>query len=1608
MSSRVLPNKMAFLRQTWTLCEKTLTIVAMRHWLGTLIRAFLAPIIFMFIIAYAKNFFVPPSEFGVGDPVPLRSLSDAVSRSAGGRETFVFVDNGFTGGPISDVIERVSEPLRAGGLDVRTIETNEELLTLCRSSIRGVTTCFGAVEFNSSPSEGDLPIWNYTLRADGAFGQRIYVNSDTNDAQIYALPIQHAIDNAIAAQNGSAGSLPDDIQQYPYTDTTPAERRRDINHAYMGALINILAVAYFIGIVGICYQLTGEMAKERELGMSQLIEAMMPNRKRWTPQAARLLALHISFDILYFPSWVIMGAIVAGLNYSFTNAGVPIGYFIMAGLALSSWSIMFASLFRKAQLSGITVVITSIVLAIIVQVQTPESTAAITVLSLLFPPMNFTLMIMYLAYWQQASLAVDLTRGPPESPWSTPGYLFFIFCAIQIIVFPVIGALLERTLYGTASKARQLQYGDKHAAETLKLTGLSKHYLPSWFQRKIVPLFRKKAKQTVVAVDAIDVKVLRGQVMVLLGANGSGKTTTLDMLAGLQAPTSGTIEMDATGGIGLCPQKNVLWDELTVYEHVRIFNRLKATNLDDKETMRQLVRDCDMEQKMTAYARTLSGGQKRKCQLAMMLTGGSTLCMLDEVSSGLDPLSRRKIWDILLAERGKRSMVLTTHFLDEADLLSDDITILSKGKLVAHGSAVALKHELGGGYRVRVYHENSRPLDEKLEATTQKTVYHDQTVYQLADSARAAKFIAELERSGVHDYQVNGPTIEDVFLKLADEVKEELEKDRAPSPSSSSPIPEDKGLQLSTGKNLSFLGQTWVLFRKRVTILRRNTWPYLAALLIPVIAGGLVTFFITDFEALSCEPNAQVAAEDTALSLPLFIFRGAEIPAGPPGDIGQVYQQFLPQGLNGSLRDVTSLRGLNQYIDANFSSAEPGGVWLGEQPTFAWRGNYDMSWSVAVQNLMDGSLLDIPITTGFTPFQRSFAPSAGDSLQFTLYFGLAMSIFPAFFALYVNMERLKNVRALHYSNGVRAGPLWLAYTLFDFIIVLLVSLLAIIIFTGVNNFWYGPGQLFVAFVFYGLAATLASYVVSLFTTSQLATFAFAAGGLCSMFLLYFVVYMVLITYSPAAAVDRNVEIAHYTMGLFFPSGNLLRALLLTFNQFSLVCRQNSLASDPGAWDVFGSGICYNILQSIAMAIVLLWYDSGFKPAFLTRRKHRPVDAEEEDVDGVDPEVFTEAKRVDNSSDDLRVLHATKVFGSNVAVQDVTFGVPKGETFALLGPNGAGKSTTIGLIRGDSRPSDKSSDVLVDDISIISRRAAARQNLGVCPQFDAIDSMTCKEHLRFYARARGVPDVETQVTKVIHAVGIAQFQDRKAAKLSGGNKRKLSLGIALIGNPSVLLLDEPSSGMDAASKRVMWRTLSAVSTGRSLVLTTHSMEEADALASRAGIMARRMLAVGTADQLRKKHGDAYHVHLVMADAPHTSEADMNRVKSHIKEVFPNAITEDRSFHGQLRFSVPNDRTARRSSVTQSKEGLAVTKAVDESGISALFAHLEANKEKLGFEYYSVSQATLDQVFLSIVGKHNVMEENYAREHQQQENWISKLSVAFGGNGTLMSVLLCCAV
>ncbi|RPB01721.1 P-loop containing nucleoside triphosphate hydrolase protein [Choiromyces venosus 120613-1] len=1556
-------------RQTRTLLKKNVRVILLRHPVSTIFRATFLPIFFIGFISYAKNLFVPPAIYGIGTPAHVKDLQRELL--AHSDKKLAFVHNNL-GSEVRDLIDGIANPLIAAGGKVVILEKKEELQIECKQTLRGSSPCFSAAVFNDSPTRSGNGVWNYTLRGDSSLGGgKVNVENHDNDVQTFLMPLQFAIDKAIA-NRASKGSGDVVVDEYMFTSLSQEEREDRIRRSYITGVTEYIGIAVFLGHVGIIYHQTGFQASERERGISTLLESM------GVAKSARILAYFLSFSWVYFAGWVVMGLTMARRVFATTNTGLVLIWFILTGFSCASFSIFASSFFKKAQLSGISTTLVSIAIGIIAQVYHGSSSGAIVILSLLCPSSNFVLMAVILGRFEKKGQAASLIKTPPDQASTIPAIVLFIFLIVQIIAFAIGAAFVEKWLYGTESAGHRSSNPALIAPENaVELRGFTKRYKPSILGN----LLAGGKKETVTAVNKLDLDIRQGQVLVLLGANGSGKTTTLEAIAGLAAVDEGEIRINTgkPGGVGVCPQKNVFWDELTVEEHVRIWNKLKCEG-DSKETLHQLLRDCDLLVKKKAKSSTLSGGQKRKLQLAIMFTGGSNVCAIDEVSSGLDPLSRRKIWDIILAARGERTIILTTHSLDEADLLADHIAILSKGTLKCEGSAVALKAKMGGGYRVHV------PRDSpEVSGVSAKRLY-DQTVYNIPDSTSAGKLVDKLEALGVTECHVSGPTIEDVFLKVAEETADIQDQQLRQSPSTEAAGKESDDVNLYAGERLGIFKQTWVMFRKRLVIFKRNYFPIVAAITIPIIAAGLTMIFLKGYNKASCSNADQIHVADVEQltydikfnvtlgpqsnfsAQSLQALASAILPAGIGGG---TQNETLMRNLADSLHFVNSLDDFKNYIRLNYHNVTPGGLYLGggdssTNATIAFKGDRNVRNALTVQNLADNLLLGQRIVTQYSEFDFFWPDGQGLTLQFVIYMGLALSAFPAFFALYPTVERIRNVRALHYSNGVRALPLWFAYTAFDFIAILITSVICTIIYVAAtNDIWFHIGYLFLVLMLYGLASVLMAYNISLMAKSQLSAFAIVAGGQAVMFLLYFIAFMSVLTYAPASKIDGQINIVHFAFSIPLPIGSLARALFVALNLFSVACRGEQWATNPGEMTLYGGPIVYLIAQSICYFLLLLWWDSGrFRLALPWRRARagNPDNENEVGTAGAEKQyINAEISRVESSNDGLRVVNITKSFSRKmVAVQNVTFGVPRGEVFALLGPNGAGKTTTINMIRGDMAPD--SGEIFVENVPVTRRRAEARSHLGVCPQFDAMDRMTVVEHLRFYAQVRGVKDIEHNVSQVIRAVGLEAFQTRMGEKLSGGNKRKLSLGIALMGNPTVLLLDEPSSGMDAASKRIMWKTLAGVQKGRSLVLTTHSMEEAGALASQAGILAKKMLAVGTGNDLRRRWGDGYYIHLVLKSAPASTEAETQNVKDWIVRRFHGAVVEQRSFHGQVRFSVPIWRGE-----DESQNEIMPTEASQKGGTGV--------NRALGLKYYSVSQTTLDQVFLTIVGNANVAEGGY---------------------------------
>ncbi|KAK9382932.1 uncharacterized protein V2V93DRAFT_320516 [Kockiozyma suomiensis] len=1575
-------RKSAVYRQTYALCIKS-AITFRRTWFWTIFRAFVFPVAFMWILGYARNLFVPAATYGVADPAPIRPLTEAI----GDRDFVYMMENGTVTPEVRELMMKVTYGIPPE--QVHEIEDEIELLTICKQNLRGASNCIGAVQWNTFDPTNRM--YNYTMRADaGLF--RVKVDDHTSDVERYLLPVQWAVDSAILDLDQTADA-PDVIA---YTSRSQEEHEQDIRVRYMSVLIKYMSPAMFIAMIGIIYHLCGVVALERELGLSTLLESMGCSK------VARHLSFFISYSGLYLPGWVVVGAAVGKTMFYNSNIASIIIFHVINGFANVAWAQMLAQPFKQAQLAGIISTGICVFLAIMTTVQStmhPEDGGAAYALGFLFPPMNYVYYMQTNARFEREVMGIALTSVAPTGVIA--GGVLWIGAIVQIPLYFFLGMAIERILYGSHGRTGAAVEDPDNA---LSISHVSKIYHPFNISR----YFRGGKKlPPVVAVNDLNVKFRTGEISCLLGANGSGKTTTLEMIAGIQKPSEGSIEFGTTTSLGICPQKNVMWDELTVEEHIKIWGRVKGS---PESTLNQEVKDlvvqCDLLPKRKFLSMNLSGGQKRKLQLAAMFVGGSKVCCIDEVSSGLDPLSRRRIWDILLASRGERTLILTTHFLDEADLLADHIAILARGVLKATGSPVELKEGFGNGYRVFSITPGSGR----------------EQVYEAADGSQVTQLVSRLEGQGHKELRVSGPQLEDVFLKLVadsdEEIKELLDENdflleenessilsekkqsygSTESESSSllyddekTPLkPYNNGLDLKVGKIVGMREQIWTMIWKRIIVARRHPLPVLGILFLPILVGGITMLFVRDYPGGSCKAEDNVAEQIFRdISTRNLTNQPLQVVVGPSAvdndgalDAIGPYMTAL-EGYNGPnnelagqavnytdiLRDnITLVQSIDDFkyaIAMNYSTIQPGGIYLGDEPTMAFRvDGAGIVTGPLVLNAMDnvrgqGNAL---IVTNYSPFQFPWIGTMGDTLQFIIYFCLAMGAYPAFSALYPTMERLQHVRALHYSNGLRVMPLWTAYLLFDSSLILLSSIVCVIIFAAANPYWYGLGYVFIIMFMYGVASTLFAFVVSLIASTQLAAFALTAAFQCIYFLVYLIAYLAVNTFAPALQTEMIVKQVHFALAAFAPMPNLIKALFLSLNLFTEMCDDEEEYSYYGDINAYGGPILYLTMQSLVLYGVLLWWDSGrFRLRFSSKFKVEDAEAKAALLDKDLVEEIVRVDSPDDGRDGLRVAHLSKQFGKFVAVEDVSFGVERGECFALLGPNGAGKSTTFNMIRGEIIPS--AGGVYVEGISVNDNRAQARTHLGVCPQFDAIDQMNVLETLTFYARLRGLKgsEVEHNVQALVRAVGLTRFSTRMAARLSGGNRRKLSLGIALMANPSVLLLDEPSSGMDAASKRVMWRTLANVSAGRSIVLTTHSMEEADALCSRAGILAKNLLAVGTSDRLRERYGDAYYLHFVCEGGMHATDAQMMRVVSWAQQRFKGHTVriEDKMYHGQVKLAVQ----------TSAGEG------APKMQVSEIFQAIEADKKAIGVIYYAVSQASLEQVFLRIVGDHDVVEEGY---------------------------------
>uniref|UniRef100_A0A8C4U2G4 ATP-binding cassette sub-family A member 2 n=1 Tax=Falco tinnunculus TaxID=100819 RepID=A0A8C4U2G4_FALTI len=575
----------------------------------------------------------------------------------------------------------------------------------------------------------------------------------------------------------------------------------------------------------------------------------------------------------------------------------------------------------------------------------------------------------------------------------------------------------------------------------------------------------------------------------------------------------------------------------------------------------------------------------------------------------------------------------------------------------------------------------------------------------------------------------------------------------------------------------------------------------------------------------------------------------------------------------------------------------------------------------------------------------------GTDVVIAIFIIVAMSFVPASFVVFLVAEKATKAKHLQFVSGCDPVIYWLANYVWDMLNYLVPATCCIIIlfvfdlpaYTSPTNF---PAVLSL-FLLYGWSITPIMYPAS---------FWFEVPSSAYVFLIVINLFIG-ITATVATFLlqlfehDKDLKVVNsYLKSCFlvFPNYNLGHGLMEMayneyINEYYAKIGQFDKMKSPFEWDIVTRGLVAMTIEGfVGFFITIMCQYNFFRKPQRLPVSTKPI---EDDID-----VANERHRVlrgDADNDMLKIENLTKVYKSRkigriLAVDRLCVGVRPGECFGLLGVNGAGKTTTFKMLTGDE--STTGGEAFVNGHSILKELLQVQQSLGYCPQFDALfDELTAQEHLELYTRLRGIPwkDEERVVKWALKKLELTKYADKPASTYSGGNKRKLSTAIALIGYPAFIFLDEPTTGMDPKARRFLWNLiLDVIKTGRSVVLTSHSMEECEALCTRLAIMVNgRLKCLGSIQHLKNRFGDGY-----MITVRTKSSLNVKEVVRFFNRNFPEAILKERH-HTKAQYQLKSDQIS----------------------LAQVFSKMEQVVDVLGIEDYSVSQTTLDNVFVNFAKK-----------------------------------------
>ncbi|XP_070340894.1 phospholipid-transporting ATPase ABCA3-like isoform X2 [Equus asinus] len=974
-----------------------------------------------------------------------------------------------------------------------------------------------------------------------------------------------------------------------------------------------------------------------------------------------------------------------------------------------------------------------------------------------------------------------------------------------------------------------------------------------------------------VAVNNLSLNLYKGQITMLLGQNGAGKTTTLSILAGRYPPTRGEVYINGYDiskniieirkNLSFCPQHDLLFNDLTVSEHLFFY---------------------------------------------------AVVVILDEPSSSMDPVSRRVIWDLLQENKHNRTILLTTHYMDEAEILGDRIAIMVKGTLQCCGSSVFLKQIYGAGYHIVLEREPHCDV-EKVSAMIQSHI-PDATLENctgaelsfILPKEYAHRFEAlfnDLEKTqkqlGIASFGASITTMEEVFLKahkLADSEKD-IQPIKYPSLKSQkltqdmkwnvnmssnyerpvfSRLNEIATIKFNTGFPL-YCQQFRSMFIKRALFSWRN-WKL-------ILLQTTVILIVTTYLLLTTKLQYELPAREMDLSQ----YGRTIVPYSISGnsELAMNLTKNLKIFLNAKNQELREVQGnIVNYILENKECHDFSIIALSievekNETIFTILFNNEAYHSAAtslavLDNILFMSLsgpnASIEVYNKPQPphiYGSNVVPTSGSQIVLCLAFGMAVVV--SSFCLQTVTERTTNAKHIQFVSGVYILTYWLSALLWDLICFSISCCLLL----GV-------------FKYCGIDAFVADYH---FLDTMM------------IFMLY----------------GWSVVPLMYLGSFLFSSSTTAYVKLTLFNYFSTVFSMITYIlwqlSEP---DSIGASIknVLMVLPSYNFAMSISRFFDDYEVKKICARKFPTTS-----------------------------LHCSKTFTENNIYSFGENGIAK----FLISSAAMGLFYLLLLLCMETTfwrlKNFFFQKIIFNVYNILMKGRKVRSRIGYCPQSDPmLNHMTGRELLIMYARLRGVPepDIYKYVETFLHSMHL-ETQADKFVNIYRGNKRKLNTAIALMGNSSVVFLDEPSTGMDPVARHLLWDAVTWMcKSGKAIIITSHSMEECEALCTRLAIMVKgRFKCLGSRQHLKNKFGNVYR--LTAKINIDKNEDKLGEFKNFIATAFPGNKGKmlKQEHQGIVGYHIPGK----------------------EICWGKMFSILEEAKVLFNLEDYSVSQITLEHIFLS---------------------------------------------